>query len=1216
MAKRDDIIGGDEVLDEVWHATREGAHAYPGAGDYDAGLDVLGAGLGSQFASKVAPTPPPKPGVRGAGARQGSTVRSTTPSRGSAVKAGAMTLKTTGGAKVASAIASQTSAKVANASSRAIAVGKRLAKFRSRAGAKLIAKGQRASQKATKVHGEVFGLADYLQQRISTFDPVANQNYLDMAANVAAAATAGEIELTLLTPPPGTDGYGALVAQADTLDPALGAAGRAIIDRCEAIINADTDNPDTSIPGQIPGIQADALAWKARLSGAGLAPPTGAAPTPDAGSSGGGGGGGGDDSGAPAGGGADGGDAGTPADAGGPGDDQDGSPSSTSEEVQRFRESGGAYDPFADVADDSEAPDADSSASEDTSNMDDATSAEDDGSISPDQADSGEKVSGALETSDYHFETTDLFLPHTALQRTMKEAEQKAVSQSAAGMTSGTGASAGAVAKPSAAVQQRLTAAQQKLAAVEQRLAARSRAQLAAQAQARSTPATSVAPAASDSASVDPATAAAADAVFGALVEMLGEEEAADLIIDSHTQQITDAEPDVMRVHGAAHRGAAYLDPNYPPHGASQGRQGGHMRPENNIMVFGSDYDNGLDVLGLGPVKAKLVPSKKPVPRLNFVKAKTPRGRTSIAVVPTKGKLLTHEQVVKNARDVSKRGAKIAADLLKHVAKTVKLQAAKVQKAQAANTKVRGDLTDGEDFADGGEDFIGALVAHRAVLHSKSSSGHPTLTLAQIKKIAEDTAASAKKLKDVADKHEVAYKAYRAQVKAGAKVASKKMSPATGTAVHGDDMDADEAHEIVYGALVEVLGDSQGYLPDDPNAAPVDPNATDPNASYDSATGAAGLPGPPDYGVGPAPTIDSVTADLDAAAASEVSGNEVNTYTSLPPGAIVFTGDMWNARTPGFKDVTSYNTYNPNPNADGGQEGGVGAGFEWHGDQGSKWWVYWPANTSSVNPPSDAEKDLDVMYQHSLDHKWGPLLGHGPIWGGLRYLKDGSKTWFFFWKNAPDFAKSPTIQDQYNKAMVDYTTQVAAAKQNYLAQVAQDALDAADAAAQAKQQAKDDAATAHQQEQDQKALEAQAAQQSVIDQSSAQQQQLADEASARQAESQANVEAASYAAISQADTESWKTQALTQAEIDAQAEQTAAEIEQRATETAARLEALRPPAGDGGGDGGDDGGDGGGEDENASETEGSSDTAEAVIGALPAGLRLRLRRLLRRATTG
>lgn len=488
--------------------------------------------------------------------------------------------------------------------------------------------------------------------------------------------------------------------------------------------------------------------------------------------------------------------------------------------------------------------------------------------------------------------------------------------------------------------------------------------------------------------------------------------------------------------------------------------------------VLGDDVGSmrGAYVLGAAAAGAKV--TARGVPRASIMFKQSPlSGRLHTAIAVTKTKRRSDATSIKNAKDVGKRAVDVGQRILKQLA------------ASQAKAKVHG---------------IGAAPVRRGALSP-----------AQVKRLAEDAIKAGKDVIARADKHTALVDSNKKRIDKGKAASKEKMKPRTGASIRGyeDDPSWDEivGEADAARAACEVLGDIDfgthepdfgthtpdfGVLVGDPPPIPdpfrpglmtdgsPDPayGGSVPADPYGSGGGGSApaaptytAPGPDtNYGLGPAPTLAAAKAAFlePGTFEQEAPGGEQTTYYSLPAGAIPFTFD----RSPPFKAICSYNTFHKNPQAPGGQDSnGVGAGFEWHGDAGSRWWVYWPDNgsTNNVVPPNAQEAaDLDVMYDAGIAKNWGPLIGNPTMkdWAGLRYLHDGSKTWFWFRESAPDWASAPELQKLLNQMVLDYNTQLTAAKQNYAAQVAQDALDAKTASDTAKAQAREDAEIARRQQ--------------------------------------------------------------------------------------------------------------------------------------------------------
>ena len=227
-------------------------------------------------------------------------------------------------AKVSSAVTAMQARGVASGN-RALAVAQRIARRMPRASRKLAAVGTRMMQRSTStaVRGVILGDAvsvgpptgtrsSVIQTIKTTYDPVFAAIYNAWVAACDALSDAAD-----------------LVGQVADASIALGASdpratsGQAIVARTQDLIDAFPDDLDPSVDytpfsAQAAQIKTDAVTW---LQSAGAYSPAGGAAAPFSPGAGGGGSDGGDD---------------------------DGREGSASAEVKKFRESGGAYDPFAD----------------------------------------------------------------------------------------------------------------------------------------------------------------------------------------------------------------------------------------------------------------------------------------------------------------------------------------------------------------------------------------------------------------------------------------------------------------------------------------------------------------------------------------------------------------------------------------------------------------------------------------------------------------------------------------------------------------------------------------------------------------------------------------------------------------------------------------------------------------------------------------------------
>lgn len=677
-------------------------------------------------------------------------------------------------------------------------------------------------------------------------------------------------------------------------------------------------------------------------------------------------------------------------------------------------------------------------------------------------------------------------------------------------------------------------------------------------------------------------------------VEIFGEgdietQDVQDIEIEQFKPEITDDEPDWERRRASLHAGASYMQYNeYPPHGASGGQEGGVADNEEYTTVFGgimdpknprSGYSHGLDILGATPRGGFATGVKKALPqRAGFTIKKSPvLGRKFTSLVVRRQPAHDPKRSIANARTAGNRAVSVGNKLL----------------ALAKKDKIHGAL---------------ARKPIRAAL-----------TAVQLKKLAKGAVDAGKKALKGADKHEKVVKKNTDRVKAGAKAARAL------THIHGEGADIifglerDEAldsmlHEIsddvdIFGHDIEVFGqDAMSSAPPDPNNPGYLMDGS-PDPAYAGAGGdVAATAGPPDYGIGPAPTTPPpLVAGQDYDPDPAPNGNDFNFYSSdpnvgasfgagiafspVPVGAVIYDGTI----KPAFMDLGSYTTFfSQLPGA--GPAGGPGSGYQWHDDG---WWSF--RSGDYAGPPGSGDLRLKhaddssagsmiARVANSYNYNWGPLIGNpnGSL-KGLRY-DVGAGQWFWFRDSAPAWATAADDQVRLNQAILDYQAQIAAAAADAAAQAAQDKLDAAQAAAMQKQQAAEDTQNAHQLEMEQAQAEAAAQTQALADQAAAQQQQTADTSYAAQLQAEAQAQATLE-----------QSQALTEARIEQQAE-----------ETAARLQAMQPPGADegapddGSGDQYADTGDTGGDTGDTGETdytEGSADEAASSSEETVLGLR-------------
>jgi hypothetical protein len=369
-----------------------------------------------------------------------------------------------------------------------------------------------------------------------------------------------------------------------------------------------------------------------------------------------------------------------------------------------------------------------------------------------------------------------------------------------------------------------------------------------------------------------------------------------------------------------------------------------------------------------------------------------------------------------------------------------------------------------------------------------------------------------------ADKHAKQFDASTNRVKTGS-AAVRNAFKNRGTMIRGD---ADEANALVYSAVEELMGveimNDFLYGENPPPAS--DAGAPPPNAGY----GAGDAPvaeemGPDplaalDMGDGGMPTLDTLPPPDFTPGPPAATDQTI--YTQLPEGAIVFDG----SKPLKSRCIGSFNNVMKN-----------GEGFEWQGDAGSGHWnarfgswagvvsdwgrdgalreetpgsvagLTW-ARANGVSNPKDV-KDSKIVNGISNAAGWGPLVGNpdDPDFKNMRYCS-GTDQFFWFYDQAPQWAKDPSLQLALTQAITDWRAAKTAAAADAAATAMQDQLDADTAAATAKQQAAEDAATQRQIDTEAKLSEHDAALQARADETAAKQQELADASEQRRADAQ------------------------------------------------------------------------------------------------------------------
>jgi len=681
------------------------------------------------------------------------------------------------------------------------------------------------------------------------------------------------------------------------------------------------------------------------------------------------------------------------------------------------------------------------------------------------------------------------------------------------------------------------------------------------------------------------------------LTEMMGVEmkepevemhEEGDIFVDNYQHQITDEKPDPMRKHGSTHQGAAYLQhETYPPWGASSGQEGGSMDPLDSDVIFGAAYRHGLDAMATPArrvlattVKTKTGPVAVPK-RAGFVLKKTPAGNKHTSLVPIKPSQSDNLASVRNARQVGTRAISIGNKLLSAVSRATRVHGAVPHPAARPRT-------------------LGPVKPGASAKAGTKRGPKMRLTPAQLKQVAQNAIKAGKTLQKQADKHEKMVKTVTAQKKA---MRSPKVM------LHGDvfgqfasrDLDLREDEVTVLGAMLDVMGQSMpdpndpGWLMDgtvDPNyggtaapasTAPPDPNnpgfltdgTLDPNYGY--GTGSADYPGPPDYGLGPAPTVAPPLqpgVDYTPDPGPETDQTAYSSDTSKAPGAPLPVGAIicdFARGTPQYAVGSFNHFYGGKDGLALNTQGWWGGGI--HHDAG--WMIFRNAgqNMDTVEPEEANGANgpyVPQLQQFSLSRgAWGPLVGNpmtsaGSVmpahsWTyGLRYDAGGDR-WFWYRDKAPAWATAADDMQRLNQAILDYKTNLTAAAADAAARAAADQLEQEQAKQLQKQQAAEDAAAQRQMDQEQAQMEHDAQLQSVADEAAARQQERADEAAARQAQQQADLQSSQYSAQSDADMRAWQAQQLTQAQIDQQAAETAAKLEMQAQMMQAQMAAMQPP---------------------------------------------------------
>jgi hypothetical protein len=529
--------------------------------------------------------------------------------------------------------------------------------------------------------------------------------------------------------------------------------------------------------------------------------------------------------------------------------------------------------------------------------------------------------------------------------------------------------------------------------------------------------------------------------------------------------------------------------------------------------VIGDSYIMGTDILGAAP------PRTTRTPRAGFVIKKTPAGNQHVSLVLSKPKATDHKKTILNARDAGKRAVSIGNKLKAAIAKSKKM------------TTVRGDV------------ILGAAPPKRRARK---------YTVAQLKKIADNTIKHGNAVIKGADKHVALIKTVNGKMQSAATTIKKKMKTGStkvmGTDIigYGDD-DYENTQDLEFlGELINIFGD------DAPAAAPTDAAPDAEAAPADAGSGTS------DYGFGPPPTVaPALVPGKDFVADPNPAGDDplvYGTVVPIPLGAVYYDGSKtWQGGSRGTQALASWNYFlGPMPGAKGGGK----SGFYWNGEG----WRNFISSDRSDDDTHYPTSEIDDLGGYSSTYNWGPLIGNPTNqWKGLRY-DAATKTWFWFRDTAPAWATAADDMTRLNKAILDRNANVATAAADEAAQAAADQLEAEQAKQLAKDQGKEDADTARKQQQETTGAGHQAQLQDIADTTAAKQKSAVDEAAARQAASKADVEAKAYGVRSEAERAQFAAEAeAARAQFVAEAEDARAQRQQDMEFAAARPEMAEAP---------------------------------------------------------
>lgn len=581
-----------------------------------------------------------------------------------------------------------------------------------------------------------------------------------------------------------------------------------------------------------------------------------------------------------------------------------------------------------------------------------------------------------------------------------------------------------------------------------------------------------------------------------------GQERAFDIVTEGH-----DEEPPTEEVMGAADD-EAYIFGSYGLGCDVLGATGTVTRRAGSVApVSTSRVSSALQQAGAGSSAArklsavanKMTTAKVAVPqRAGIVLKKTPGGRkiTSLKLNnAARGANRWDPKVaIKNAKDAAKRAINVG-NKLKSAARTL---------AKKSATKVHG-----------------AVAARPGARPPVRKGPRVRVTPAQLTRLADKAIKAGKALQKQTSQFEKIASSNASRIKAG--VARARML----TKMRGEDDDAllhelyadhvtQLSEEILTGAadiamdeaVEEILGQVvPGYTgPVDESGSPLPTGGVDPTDPYADPAAAGGVdpyaPPDPTYGLGPPPTeapplqegVDYVRDPGPSTDRAVYSSDPSYPGTPLPVGAIIYDGSQpfpWQ----GVGSFTRFYGGAPEEN------GGGNSGYQWGGGNPTimdGWYLWWGSAYHD-----NVQIDLRYKKEGEGDHKiigtgrersedsvrrgWGPLIGNpksttsasGKPWTwGLRYDAGGNQ-WFWYYDQAPDWAKRPIEMQRLNQAVLEYKAALTAAQAEAAAQALADQAEQKEYEQQLKQQAREDAEYQRQMERETAYAEQQAALQAL-----------------------------------------------------------------------------------------------------------------------------------------